>query len=114
MRYLKVLALILFFFVGMVFFVQNTEALSDAIQLRLNLFHWRWISIEFPYYLLILIFFVIGALFSLAFFLAEKIRLTKQLRACNHTVQSLQQELNSLRNLPLDEERYPAEEPSTE
>jgi lipopolysaccharide assembly protein A len=110
-RYVKVLLLVLFFFVGMIFFVQNTEALSESIRLRLHLFGWRWVSIAFPYYMLILIFFVLGALFTMAFFLAEKIRQNKEIRACKHRIGALQQELNSLRHLPLEEERYSQEEP---
>jgi lipopolysaccharide assembly protein A len=109
-RYLKVLALALFFFVAMVFFVQNTEALSDAIQLKFQLFGLRWVSIPFPYYMLILIFFVLGSIFTLLFFLSDKIRLNRELRSCKHRIGALQQELNSLRHLPLDEERYTQEE----
>jgi lipopolysaccharide assembly protein A len=110
-RYLKVLAIVLFFFVGMVFFVQNTPALSETIQLRLQILGMRWVSIAFPYYMLILIFFVLGTLFTLAFLLAEKIRMNRELRACKHRIGVLQQELNSLRHLPLEEERYVSEEP---
>jgi lipopolysaccharide assembly protein A len=110
-RYLKVLAIVLFFFIGMVFFVQNTPALSESIQLRLQILGMRWVSIAFPYYMLILIFFVLGALFTLAFLLAEKIRMNRELRACKHRIGVLQQELNSLRHLPLEEERYVSEEP---
>jgi lipopolysaccharide assembly protein A len=110
-RYLKVLAIVLFFFIGMVFFVQNTPVLSESIQLRLQILGVRWVSIAFPYYMLILIFFVLGALFTLAFLLAEKIRMNRELRACKHRIGALQQELNSLRHLPLEEERYGSEEP---
>jgi lipopolysaccharide assembly protein A len=110
-RYLKVLALVLFFFVGMIFFVQNTAALSESIQLRLHLFGMSWISVAFPYYMLILIFFVLGSLFTMTFFLAEKIRMNKEIRTCKHRIGALQQELNSLRHLPLEEERYSPEEP---
>ncbi|MFW6325045.1 MAG: lipopolysaccharide assembly protein LapA domain-containing protein [Desulfovibrionales bacterium] len=110
MRYVKVLALVLFFFFAMVFFVQNTEILSESIRLKLELWDLRLISVPFPFYVLVLLFFVAGALFTLAFFLVEKIRTTRELRSCRHRVSGLEQELNSLRNLPLEEDRYSQEE----
>lgn len=108
MRYIKVLLLTLFFFVSMIFFIQNNEALSTLLVMRLDLFGLELVSRELPFYLIVLISFVIGSIFSLSYFLCEKIRMTKELKAARVKLQALEQEVNSLRNLPLESETYPA------
>lgn len=108
MRYIKVLLLTLFFFVSMIFFIQNNEALSALLVLRLDLFGLELVSRELPFYLIVLISFVIGSIFSLSYFLCEKIRMAKELKAAKTKLQALEQEVNSLRNLPLENETYPA------
>ncbi|SDB32719.1 putative membrane protein [Desulfonatronum thiosulfatophilum] len=107
MRYLKVLLLILFFFVSMLFFIQNNEVLSEELVLQLELFDWHVASRELPFYLVVLLSFVAGSLFSLAYFIGEKIRLSRELKAANNKRAALEQEVTSLRNLPLEEETYP-------
>lgn len=114
MRYLKVLALILLFFLSMVFFVQNTPELSKEVTLSLELIHYRFISTPLPYYLLILVSFCIGAILCLIYFMADKIRLTGQLRAYKARMVNLEQEVNKLRNLPLEENNYPSSSDSEE
>ena len=107
MRYLKVLLLILFFFVSMLFFIQNNEVLSEELVLQLELFDWHFASRELPFYLVVLLSFVAGSLFSLVYFISEKIRLSRELKASNNKRAALEQEVTSLRNLPLEEETYP-------
>lgn len=109
MRYLKVLALILFFFVSMVFFVQNNEILSSSLTLRFSLLEWSWRSVPIPFYVLALLAFVIGGILSMAYFLSEKIRMSRRLKACHGRILELEQELNSLRNMPLEQDKYSTE-----
>jgi putative membrane protein len=106
MKYLKVIGLALFFFISMVFFIQNTPVLSEEVQLSLELFDYKWTSIPIPYYVLILGLFFIGALLATLYFLAEKFRLSGMLKRCHSRVQSLEKELNSLRNMPLEDQGY--------
>ncbi|HDQ40289.1 MAG TPA: DUF1049 domain-containing protein [Desulfonatronum sp.] len=108
MRYIKVLLLTLFFFVSMIFFIQNNQALSALLVLRLDIFGLELVSKEMPFYLLVLISFVIGSIFSLSYFLCEKLRLAKELKAAKAKLATLEQEVTSLRNIPLDNETYPA------
>ncbi|WP_027179246.1 LapA family protein [Maridesulfovibrio bastinii] len=114
MRYLKVLALILLFFLSMVFFVQNTPELSKEVTLSLELVHYKFVSVPLPYYLLILVSFCIGAILCLIYFMADKLRLTGILRAYKTRMATLEQEVNSLRNLPLEEKNYPSSSDSEE
>lgn len=109
MRYIKVLALVLFFIFSMIFFVQNTEVLSTSLQLKYNLFKWSWVSLPLPYYVLLLFAFGIGAILSMFYFIFEKIRQNRELRKYRNKLKDLEQEVNSLRNLPLEEQNYPGE-----
>ncbi|WP_045222582.1 LapA family protein [Desulfonatronum thioautotrophicum] len=108
MRYLKVLLLTLFFFVSMVFFIQNNEMLANELILKLELFDASFVSRELPFYLIVLLSFVVGSVFSMSYFLAEKIRLNHELKASKAKLAALEQEVTSLRNLPLEEEVYPS------
>jgi lipopolysaccharide assembly protein A len=114
MRYLKVLLLTLFFFVSMVFFIQNNEMLSNELILKLELFDLSFASRELPFYLIVLVSFVVGSVFSMSYFLAEKLRLSHELKSSKAKLAALEQEVTSLRNLPLEEEAYPSSASKTE
>lgn len=108
MRYIKVLLLTLFFFISMIFFIQNNEMLSSDLILKLELFDLNFVSRELPFYLIVLLSFVVGSVFSMTYFLAEKLRLSHELKASKAKLAGLEQEVTSLRNLPLEEEAYPS------
>jgi putative membrane protein len=114
MRYLKVLSLVALFFVSMLFFVQNTDVLVQTLTLQLELFSWKATSAPVPHYLLILLAFVAGAILPLLYFMCEKIRLSKELRTARKTIQQQEEELNSLRNMPIQESDYQTETLSAE
>jgi putative membrane protein len=103
MRYLKVLALLVFFVLALTLFAQNMPALSKPLQIKMALFGTPWFSLTGPFYIWGLGAFLAGGVFSLAYFLADRIRLSRQLSACKSRLGSLEQEVNSLRNLPLEE-----------
>ncbi len=111
MRYVKVLVLVLFFFVAMVFFVQNTEILTKSISLQFSVFSLQWTSAPIPIYLYILIAFVIGAVVSTAYFGLDKMRMNKELKRNRQQIQSLHNELNALR--PQKEDAKDTEENQT-
>jgi putative membrane protein len=113
MRYLKVIILVLIFFFSMLFFVQNTELLSTSLTLKLDLLGKHYESQEIPTYLLILVAFVLGAFISLFYFLAEKIKLSQQVRSYKAKIADLEKEVNSLRNMPLEEESFSTESETT-
>ena len=104
MRYVKVIALVLFFFVAMVFFVQNTEILTKSIQLKFSVFALQWSSSPIPIYLYILIAFVLGVVLTTAYFGLDKLRLSKEIKHHRQQIQSMQNELNSLRPSSLQEQ----------
>ncbi|WP_045211281.1 LapA family protein [Desulfonatronovibrio magnus] len=111
MKYLRVIALILLFFFSMLFFVQNHELLSTTVRLHLELFGAEFESREIPYYLIVLLAFVAGGFISLVYLLAEKLRLSSELKKGKAQIKDLEEEVNSLRNMPLDDENYTSETP---
>ena len=105
MRFIKFVLLVLFFLFFMVFFIQNNQILSQTMSLQFSLFIKTWNSVPLPFYFLLLLAFVFGALLSLCYLVAEKIRLHSQLRQCRIQLHHLEQEVTSLRNLPLEDNR---------
>lgn len=112
MRYLKVLGLVALFFFSMLFFVQNNATLIQELALELKVFGWHYQTESVPFYLLILMSFVVGALLCTLYFFLERIRMSKQCKQYKKEIESLEREAASLRPKPV-EESYVSEE-STE
>lgn len=108
MRYLKFVALLAFFVLTMTLFAQNMDALKAEVALSLTLASATWFSIEQPLYLLILGAFFLGGLLTVLFFFMERLRLAKDLSKCRGRMATLEQEVNSLRTLPLEDKGYPS------
>ncbi len=104
MRFVKVFGLILLFFVSIMFFMQNTEVLTQRIPLQLDFLvgGLQFLVAPLPVYFLILVSFLVGALLTLAFFIVDRYRFTKAMKQKNVRLASLEQEVASLRNLPLE------------
>lgn len=103
MRYVKVLFVILLFVVAMVFFIQNVELMEKTFQLRLAFGDaYSFYSLPIPLYAYIIGSLALGSLVTMLYLLADRLRVGGQLKACRRRVAALEQEVNSLRNLPLD------------
>ncbi|MCG8530820.1 MAG: LapA family protein [Desulfovibrionales bacterium] len=115
MRFIKVLLLVVVFFLCMVFFQQNTAELSQVITLKVDLLYKAWESIPLPIYFLILGAFVLGAFVVTFFFILERVRLGSAVRKARKQVKKLEKEVNALRTNPLDEKAsLPEIEPESE
>ena len=113
MRYIKVILLVLFFFLSMLFFIQNKDTVTQTYELVLSvplLFNLR--SIPLPFYLIVLGGFLVGALVCICYFLSERFRLSGLVRELRQKNTALERELHQLRTLPLDNQPgpIPAEE----
>lgn len=98
MRYIKVLLLVLVFFLSMVFFFQNQEALSKEMVLKLNLFFIDpKASIPLPFYFLVLASFLLGALVSFIVLVWDKMHLSARHMKATWRVRSLEKEVNDLK-----------------
>ncbi|MFP4213733.1 MAG: lipopolysaccharide assembly LapA domain-containing protein [Desulfohalobiaceae bacterium] len=104
MRYFKVLLIVALFFVCMVFFVQNTGVLVSKLRIKFELFGLDWISDAVPIYIFILLAFVVGALVTMLYLLLERIRQGREIKYYRQQIRKLQEEINSLRTMPLEEE----------
>ncbi len=93
MRVVKVLLLILFFFFCMIFFVQNTAILSTPLLLKMDVFSLSYASPELPFYVVLLLSFVVGGVFSLCYFVLEKMRMAGVIKTQAARIASLEKEL---------------------
>ncbi len=80
MRYVKVLLLAILFFLALVFFFQNQNALSQNLVLTLNLFFLPpMTSIPLPFYFMVVAAFFMGAVLALGFLVWDKVNLSARL-----------------------------------
>jgi len=93
MRVIKVLFLLAFFFVCMLFFVQNTAILETPLVLKLGAFGYQVQSPDVPFYVTLLLAFVAGGLFCTLYFLAEKVRLATSVRSLQNKVNAMEKQL---------------------
>ncbi len=94
MRYLKVLLLIVLFFLSMVFFFQNQAVLSTDMELHLNLFFIEPMkSIPLPFYFLVLAAFVVGAVLAVLALIWDKMHLSAKHMRASWRVKSLEKEV---------------------
>ena len=96
MRYIKVLLLVLLFFVSMLFFFQNQEALGKEMALKLDLFLPflpPMKPLALPTYFVLLAGFLLGALFAMALLLWDKLSLSAKLMKAQWRARSLEKEV---------------------
>ncbi len=99
MRYIKVLLLVLVFFLCMVFFFQNQEVLSKEMVLKLHLFFTPpMASIPLPLYFLVLAAFLVGALLAILMLAWDKMHLSARLMKATWRVRALEKEAEQLKN----------------
>lgn len=103
MRYVKCIALLLVFVVSMLFFVQNNQPLSTTVVLEFSVLNAHLYSLPLPLYLLVLGGFFLGAVFCLAFLLVDRIRLSLELKTLRTRYATLEDEVLSLRTIPLNQ-----------
>ncbi|WP_022662890.1 lipopolysaccharide assembly protein LapA domain-containing protein [Paucidesulfovibrio longus] len=106
MRYVKLAILALCVAVGVLFFMQNDAQFTAMLNIKLDLYAVKLVGAGIPLYAVVVGAFLLGVLLSLLYFVIEKINSTRQLRSCNKKMRSLEQELTSLRNLPLNDTNY--------
>ncbi len=94
MRYIIGLLLVILFFLVMMFFVQIQGAFSQAVPLKLDLLFLPPVeSAPMPFYTLLIICFVLGALCILAMLMWDRVSLSAKLTVANMRVRSLEKEL---------------------
>ncbi|BDQ32687.1 LapA family protein [Pseudodesulfovibrio portus] len=104
MRFIKVLFLLFLFVFSIFFFTNNSATLTQELQLVLDIPYVATLhSIPLPFGFIVLVAFTAGCLLTIVYFAVDKFRSASKLRECRTRMASLEQELNSLRNMPIDE-----------
>ncbi|CCH47943.1 LapA family protein [Pseudodesulfovibrio piezophilus] len=106
MRFLKVFFLLALFVFSILFFSQNNDILLQALVLKLEIPYAMTLhSIPLPFGVLILAAFVAGSLLTMIYFAVDKIRSSAKFKECKTRMASLEQELNSLRTMPITDDQ---------
>ena len=94
MRYIKVLILVLFFFVSMLFLFQNQEILARDMPLKLDIFVLPpFQSPPLPTYFILLAGFLLGALSAVVLLVWDKFALSAKLMKAQWKIRDLEKEL---------------------
>lgn len=99
MRYLKVFFLVLLFFFVMLFFVQNQPAFSTTMPLKLDLMlnGWTFESKPVPFYTLLLVCFLLGALITLLMLVWDRMSLSTRLTFTSMKARGLEKDAGRYR-----------------
>jgi len=101
MSYLKAIVISAVVALAIIFMVQNIEALSHPLSIRLNLFFFNFQTTPYATYMVILLAFFVGLLAASLLGLAERFRLRRSIKDQKKEIKRLNGELSSLRTLPI-------------
>ena len=104
MRFLKALWLTVFFFFSIIFFIQNNDVLSKPMSLRFDFYYFDyvWSNTAVPFFFIILVAFVAGAIVTLGYLVMDRVRLKMEFSRCRRVVRRQEKELKKLRAIPLE------------
>ncbi|CAK7013256.1 MAG: hypothetical protein DELT_02149 [Desulfovibrio sp.] len=104
MRFLKALWLIVFFFFSLIFFIQNEKALGEKLSLKFDFYYldYVWANTAVPFYFVVLIGFLAGAIVTLGYLFMDRIRTKMELSRCRRIIRKQEKELKKLRAIPLE------------
>ncbi|MFC1579445.1 lipopolysaccharide assembly protein LapA domain-containing protein [Thermodesulfobacteriota bacterium] len=112
MKHLRFILGIIIVLVVIIIIVQNQEAFSKEAVFKINLLGIHWQSASVQLYFIVTIAFLFGFLIAGVYGMLERFRLKKQIKMLTSASAAKEQELNSLRNLPITtEETSPEESP---
>ena len=104
MKHLKAIVVILFLLVVVIVAVQNYQALTTPIRFKINLLFFNAETAGLPVFLIAVITFLIGVICIWLYGISERLDFRRQIKALMKDVRDKEQELNSLRNLPVTSE----------
>ena len=111
MKHLKVVIVVLISLAVIVVVVQNHQAMSTTVQFRLDPMFFPEMTTEgVTLYQVAIITFLLGILITGIYGMIERFRLMRQIKTLTKELQIKDQELNSLRNLPITAEEVGASE----
>jgi uncharacterized integral membrane protein len=105
MRHVKAIVSILVMLLIVIIVVENLEQLSKTLTLRVDLLFWTHKTPLMPFYLVVIISFLIGIFVAGFLGIFERFRLKREIRRLSKENSEKDKELNSYRNLPIVEEK---------
>jgi len=114
MKHVKAIIVILFLLVVVVVAVQNYQALTTPISFKVNLLFFKGETSGLPIFLIAIITFLIGVLCIWVYGISERLDFRRQIKKLMKDVKDKEQELNSLRNLPVTSEGISSDQPSVD
>ncbi len=111
MKHVKAIIVILFLLVVVVVAVQNYQALTTPITFKINLLFFNAETSGLPVFLIAIITFLIGVFCLWVYGISERLDYKRQIKMLMKDVKEKEQELNSLRNLPVTSEAMDSEQP---
>jgi len=111
MKHVKAIIVILFLLVVVIVAVQNYQALTTAIRFKVDLRFFKAETPNLPIFLIAIITFLIGVLCIWVYGISERLDYRRQIKMLMKDVRDKEQELNSLRNLPVTSEAMDSERP---
>jgi len=112
MKQLKAILVILFLLLVIIVAVQNHAALSTTVKFRVDLVFFDYQTGEMSLYFVSVITFLFGVFFAGLIGIAERFRLSRQIKNLGREIKEKDKELNSLRNLPVTAEAVSSEQNS--
>ena len=113
MRHIRGIIGILFVLLVIVVAVENYPAFSTTVKFRVNLVFFDWNSAPMSLYLVAVITFLVGLIASGCYGISERFRLKKQIKILLKEAKEKDNELNSLRNLPVTTDDINSDQPET-
>lgn len=110
MKHLKFILGIIIGLIVVIIVVQNNEAFSKAVVFKINFLGLHWQSASVSIYYIVTVAFLFGVLVTGVYGMIERFRLKKQIKILSSAAAAKDQELNSLRNLPITSEEASSEE----
>ncbi len=98
MKKIKILFWIIIFAIVVLFIFQNQPLFLEKQAIRIDLQFARYELPQIPNVIILMASFLIGLLLSYFFNLSERFRSKKMVRQLNATIDSLQQEISTLKN----------------
>jgi uncharacterized integral membrane protein len=110
MNNIKWVILVLLLVLAFIVAVENYETLVTPVTFHLNLYFFKYQTSEMPLSLIAIITFLIGLFSAWLYGIKERFSLKKQIKTVQLTAKEKDNELNSLRNLPVTAEDVPSAE----
>ena len=105
MKHIKAIVSIVLMLLAVILIAENLEQLSNTLTLRVDLYFWEAKTLPMPFYLVIIVVFLLGVLIASFYGIYERFKLKKEIRILSKTCGEKDKELNSLRNLPIIESK---------